>query len=371
MTDEISASIISKQLRKARKSLDLADTEVAERLNISLSNLRDWENGNSKPPLETIWQLAEYYQRSTDYFLKHTSALPLEISYRAVQKIPISDMPYSVHGVFVRFEELCRAEFELEQALGKKREILFHRISNKSADELANYERKRMGLNGKPIRDLRKTISRQGVRIFFLPIPDASPLEVSGMSYWHKEYGPCILINSHNNSGRRSFTLAHEYAHLLCADEPLVCAYMPNTNEERFANRFAISLLLPDSAVKEYFSMVIGGVMSNFSDRTLGTIAIYFGTSLEATGRRLEELGCIPKGTTDKRIEEWERNKPHYRGSKGPRWKRQLGKEFIDLAIEGYKTGHLSATKISKYFGVDLLTAMYFISESGKFSKNR
>lgn len=364
MADEDRVLVIPEQLIKARDSLGMQPEEVADALGIDVRELSDWEKGISEPHLEYLWDIAELYQRSTDFFLRQAPALPEQLSFRLERRKVMRDLPPEVRRVIVHFDELCRAEAELEAALTKPRKIMIRRIAGDySPQELADKERERLGLGQQPIRDLRRLLTRQGVRIFILPIPEIPANDLSGLSWWHDAYGPCILVNSHNNPGRRSFTLAHEYAHLLRADPPTVCAFMLDIPEERFAHQFAAIFLMPATDLRKSFVELVGSQGTPPTDQDLGRIANRYGVSLEAMGRRLESLALIPKGTTDTRIAEWEKRPTFYRGRKGPRWQHQLGKEFVSLAIQAHSEGHISLSKLAQYFGQDVRKTIEIIEE--------
>jgi len=365
MADEDRVLVIPDQLIKARESLGMRPDEVADALGIKAEELTNWEKGTSEPRLEYLWNLAELYQRSTDYFLRQAPALPEHLSFRLERRKAMQDLPPEVRRVIVRFDELCRAEAELEEALQKPWKILIKRVAaDYSPQELANKERERLGLGEQPIRDLRKLLTDQGVRIFMLPIPDIPANELSGLSWWHEAYGPCILINSRNNPGRRLFTLAHEFAHLLRADPPTVCAYMLDIPEERFAHQFAAIFLMPATDLRKSFVELVGPYGTLPTDQDLGRLANRYKVSLEAMGRRLEDLELIPRGTTDSRIVEWEKRPTFYRGRKGPIWQRQLGEEFVSLALTAHSEGHISLSKLAKYFGQDVRKTLEVIEKS-------
>lgn len=356
MSDESKSLIIPEQLRAAREDLALSIDYVARALGIEKEELTNWEKSRSEPSLDQLWELAELYNRSTDYFLTHTPSLPDQVSFRLDRWKAIGEMPLEVRKVFVRFDELCRAESELEKLIGRPRRVLFERVSGDwIPDQLAIRERERLGLDEHPILDLRDVLTDQGIRIFELPAPRE---ELSGLSWWHEEYGPCIFLNALHNAGRRSFTLAHEYAHLLRSDPPTVCNLKLDIPEERFATRFAAIFLMPASDLKEYFLKWVGlpGTVPN--DKQLGRLASRYRVSLEALGRRLEELELLTEGTTDLRIAEWEAKPKRYRGKKGPRWQHQLGEKFVSLSLEAHSEGHISVSKLAQYFGVDVRKAL-------------
>jgi Zn-dependent peptidase ImmA (M78 family)/DNA-binding XRE family transcriptional regulator len=366
MANEDKILVLKDQLVKARESLGLEHREVVDKLGIDEENLISWEKGESEPSLEVLWNLAELYQRSTDYFLRHVPALPEQLSFRLDRRKAIKDLPQEVRKVIVRFDELCRAEAELEEAVQEPRKILIKKVGEHySPQELADAERKRLGLEEQPINDLRKLLINQGVRIFTLPIPEIPANELSGMSWWHDAYGPCILLNGKNNAGRRQFTLAHEYAHLLRADPPTVCAFMLDIPDERFANQFAAVFLMPAAGLERLYIQVMEQRGRVPSDTELGILADHHGVSLEAMGRRLEYLDLIPKGTTELRIAEWQKWKPeHFRTARGPKWRRQLGEEFVSLALQAHSKGHISLSKLVQYFGQNVRTVTKVVEES-------
>jgi len=365
MADEDKISVLKDQLVKARESLGLQRKEVADKLGIDKGELISWEKGDSQPPLEFLWNLAELYQRSTDYFLRQVPALPEHLSFRLERRKAIQELPPEVRKVIVRFDELCRAEAELEEAMQKPRKVLLKRVTEDySPEELANTERRRLNLGERPIKDLRKLLISQGVRIFMLPISEIPASELSGLSWWHDAYGPCVLLNSKNNAGRRQFTLAHEYAHLLRADPPTVCAYMLDIPEERFSHQFATVFLMPSTDLRRSFVQFIGPYGSLPTDQDLGRLANHYGVSLEAMGRRLENLELIPRGTTSARIAEWERKQKHYGGRKGPMWRYQLGEEFVSLALQAYSGEQISLSKLAQYLGQDVRTVLKVVEES-------
>jgi len=366
MADEGKSLVIPVQLIKARESLGLQPEEVANTLGIDKEELDKWENGDLEPPLEHLWNLAELYERSTDYFLFQAPALPERLSFRLERRKAMQDLPQEVRRVIVRFDELCRAEAEIEQALQKPRKILIEPVTGDySPQELADKERRRLGLDDQSIRDLHKLLTSQGVRIFMLPIPDIPANELSGMSWWHDAYGPCVLLNGKNNAGRRQFTLAHEYAHLLRADPPTVCAFMLDIPDERFANQFAAVFLMPAAGLERLYIQTMGQRERLPTDPELGILADHYGVSLEAMGRRLEYLDLIPKGTTDLRIAEWQKWKPeHFRTARGPRWRRQLGEEFVSLALQAHSGQQISLSKLAQYLGQDVRTVLKVVEES-------
>jgi len=357
MSNETEPKIISSQLEEARMSLGLSIDDVASKAGIEANELFRWEHGRGEPSIEQLWALARVYHRSTDYFLRYTPKFREQLTFRLTKQRTMSDLAAQTREVLVRFDELCRAESELEKLLNKPARLIVEKIiTDISPEQLAIRERKRLRLNDRPIRDFRGILTRAGVRLFMLPIEDR---RISGISWWHYEYGPCILVNAYDEpSGRRTFTIAHEYAHLVRGHPATICDLELDEPEERYASRFASHFLIPAADLREQFQYVVGVPRTLPSDTQLGILADRYGVSLEALSRTLEELGLISEGSTDRYIAEWSLRPRPIRRARRPRWRRQLGEKFVSLAMEAHLQGHLSLGKFAHYLGMDVRKAV-------------
>lgn len=64
---------IGKRIAKLRKHRKLHQSVVADYLHISISTLSNYENNVHEPNLETLIQLADFFDVSTDYLLGRTN----------------------------------------------------------------------------------------------------------------------------------------------------------------------------------------------------------------------------------------------------------------------------------------------------------
>ncbi|MCI1072163.1 helix-turn-helix domain-containing protein [Lactococcus lactis] len=62
-------SVFAERLKELRKEKGLTQQKVADILNISQPNYRRWESGESRPSVETLVMLADYFDVSTDYLV--------------------------------------------------------------------------------------------------------------------------------------------------------------------------------------------------------------------------------------------------------------------------------------------------------------
>lgn len=365
MTNTIEARILGSQLKRARTSLGLSIPTVSSSIGIDENDLIKWENDESEPSVELLRELARVYHRSTDYFLRITPALPQHINFRLTKQNQLQELPLQTREMIVRFDELCRNETELEKLLGKTRMTRIKREeSSLSPEQLSSRVRTLYNLGDKPINDIRKLLLKLGIHVFTLPIEEK---KLSGISWWHNEYGPCILVNYFDEPfGRRSFTMAHELAHLIRGGFPTICDLEFNEPEEKFANLFASCFLIPADDLKTYFRLVVGPLFTLPDYKQLGILASRYKVSLEALSRRLENLELIREGSTDKYIAEWNAIPRRIRGAKGPRWKRQLGNHYVSLALNAYSRGNISLGKLAQYLGLDARTAFEFTQKQSE-----
>lgn len=367
MTDkpELSERIIKgAQLRKARALLQLSPEQVAPELNVASKDVSDWEEDRSQPGLKQLEKLAELYGRRIDYFLKETPAPPPKIEFRGKPGQSLANLPKQAKIVLARFDELCRTALEVEGLVSKKRKVTLPRFAESvSPKTVAESLRRRFGADNKPLANLRERLEGEGLRIFELLIPDDA---FSGFSFWHSEYGPCILLNASDLKGRRNFTLAHELGHLLYGHESTLC-YIPlkfsevREDIESKTNQFAVELLLPETGVREDFRRRQLSITPSVKE--LGQMAGKWGASIQALGYRLENLDLIQRGCTDTLFE----TRPKFlRRSRTPKWKRQLGKEFVETTFEAYEKGLISAGKVANGLGITVREAMKEIEQRGK-----
>ena len=357
--------VINTQLRSARESLRLNTDEVAAALNLSEDQIKEWENGQAIPTIEQLWRLADFYSRDVDYFLTDALPIPVELNFRFTEPQHLERLSIEIRRLITRFDELCRAQMELEETLNKPRKIeIIKATDNITPEEVARRERVRIGQYEKPIKDVRSILEKQGIRVFELDIPDNI---FSGLSWWHQNYGPCVLVNYSDVKGRKNFTLSHEYCHLLLDHGPLLCEiefdYGKSKDEERIADRFAATFLMPsDDLVREFRSRQLDYALT---DKQLGNLASRYGTSLEAMGRRLEEMSLVNRGFVDERLETWKNRRKYWghTGKRRPKWQNQLGITFVNDALRAHSSGQISLATLSHYFGIDMREAYKMIHE--------
>jgi len=339
-----------KQLKQARELLGLSREAVAQATGVDVLTLDSWEAGRQEPALPLLESLAELYGRRLDYFLEERPAPPAEVFFRTVTAQSPPALDIEVRKAIAKFEEFCRFEWEIERLSEvSPSPIIGRQTGATTADDLAVSARTGLGLDSRPIRNLRSLLNANGVRTFLLDISGGS---LAGMSWWHPAYGPGILANIGDSASRRNFTFAHELGHLLRDEENSVTVCDLTDNEsERLSNQFAALFLMPADDVRSYWRT--HGDEEPIDASVLGRTAARYGTSIEAIAYRLEDLGLIRSASW--LIQRSPGPKPF--GRRKPNWRRERGERYVTLALGAYRERRLSVGKLAEYLGTDIRTA--------------
>ncbi|HHT9125384.1 MAG TPA: helix-turn-helix domain-containing protein [Candidatus Brocadiia bacterium] len=354
-TESKESVIIGSQLQRARELLQLTLEEIASKLNVSPQDILGWEKERLQPNLKQLEKLAELYGREIDYFLKRTPPPPERIEFRGKHGQTLKTLSKETRIVLARFDEMCRTALEFETLLNKRLEVkLPHFKESDSPEIIAQSLRKKFNADDKPITELRTILENEGVRIFEYPVPEDV---FSGFSFWHAEYGPCVLLNAEETKGRKNFTLVHEIAHLLYGHGSSLCyiplKIEPHRDLEYKAHQVAIELLLPERGVIKDFRR--RNLSKTPTQQELGKMSYKWGVSIQALGYRLENFRLIEKGYTDTLFE----SKPQFfRRSRTPKWEKQLGKKFVITAFEAYQKGLISTGKLAHGLRITIREAM-------------
>jgi Zn-dependent peptidase ImmA (M78 family) len=262
--------VIPKTLRAARERLRLSHEEVAEQADrlgdeysgITANALASWEAGRKEPELRHLEALSEIYVCPVGWFF--LPEIPRETSgldFRGVA--PGAKVGAPGMQTLSRFLELADWAEDVALRTGKLRSPAIGEASlSDNLEQVVARERKRLGFASE-IRSewessedafgwWRRRIEGLGVYCFMMRLTTS---EVRGASYWGEHGAPFILVNSEDaeSATGRTFTLLHEYAHLILR-ESLVCDFR-GSNEgvqvERFANRFAARMLLSRTELTE------------------------------------------------------------------------------------------------------------------------
>ena len=77
--------MIGERLAEIRKDHDDTQAILADRVNVSISSIRSWEQEKSSPPHELLVKICRLYHVSADYLLGLTSIDPAYVQRRRLE----------------------------------------------------------------------------------------------------------------------------------------------------------------------------------------------------------------------------------------------------------------------------------------------
>jgi Zn-dependent peptidase ImmA (M78 family)/DNA-binding XRE family transcriptional regulator len=306
-SNAIDPRILGLRIAEARKARGKTQEEVADFLGYSRPTYIAIEKGDRLAKSEEIVKLAGFLGRKVNELVRPTEpVVDLQPHLRAaVEKMK------GANGVFLNaaiddFQRLAEDYRDLEQLMNAPLRFnyppevaLNARVDpGELAESVAQQERQRLGLGDQPVIYLRNTLEWDvGLRIFYWNLP--SP--IAGMYAYTADLGCCILVNRKHPEERRRVSMLHEYGHLIVDRYKPGIDYltMPGRKpaNERFAESFALSFLMPTSSVRQRFHNLVT-TTGDFRVAELRRLSHFYYVSVEAMALRLEQLGLIQKGSS-------------------------------------------------------------------------
>lgn len=81
------ATMFCKRLESLRKSYNLTQKQLAEKLGLSKQTVSNWENDNILPSIETLIRICNFFNVSTDYILGLDEKIYIEVSGLSLEKV--------------------------------------------------------------------------------------------------------------------------------------------------------------------------------------------------------------------------------------------------------------------------------------------
>ena len=366
--DKLDMRKLGRELQQARTKRGLKQAEAAQILNVARTTITAIEKGERRIKADEIIKLARAYGRQVNDFVRQRPQIePFQVQFRGPY-LRDEDEDREISKYIDELEELSKDYFELEQItnspLVKKYPIEYDPAGLRvdlAAEDVANQERKRLGLGDGPIPMLRDILEQDvGLRIFYLEI---KPSKYSAMYLFNHELGGCIGINRLHPEERRRWSLAHDYGHFLAHRfKPtmfVINNYQRVPQSERFADYFAACFLMPSSGLTMRFND-IRKTKEKIIVADLCILAHFYGVSVEALTIRLEELKLIPTGVWD-RLQQGDFKVREAQAQLGlgeiPSQDSQLPIRYQNLAVLAFEQGLITEGQLSHYLRVDRLKA--------------
>lgn len=295
---------IGDRLQEARRALGLTQGEVGKQVSLAISTISEIESGKRSVTGAELHAFARLYHRPITFFFtdKGEDSRGFQYLFRE------ADHQLLDRKAIVALEELARDYAQLEELVGAvplpppPNYAGFGLQGDDDAEALAEMERGRLNIGDAPIPDLMDFLDGTvGVRTFFVPVERQS---WSGLVVRDAHGRPCIGVNAREESYRRNFDMAHEYAHVLThlarqgATEGRIdieIETVGRSSDERFANAFAAAFLMPRRAVLARLDQVLSRKDGHFTNYDLVHLAMRFGVSGQALASRLASLRRLPR----------------------------------------------------------------------------
>ena len=335
---------LAARLKSAREQAGLSLTDASSRLGIqnyqTLSKIEAGERALKAAELSTFARV--YYASVNQLLGLEETQPPATFLWRSEGK---SEQRLEAEG---RISRRCTHFVTLEKSLGLPQTTGFPGLvrgregirTDGDVDDIASKAGGLLNLGKRPACALGKVLEQEyGVKLLYLPLSDAG----SAASIVHPEWGAVIAINSEEAPWRRAYDLGHELFHLLTWE-----AVMPEEKEnsslhedlEKKANRFASTLLLPDSEIRSELRKLLAKSDSiPFSD--LVNLAREFGVSTKALLYRMANLRFLSWGQADELAKNEELSSLDKRNRNGDWGEPPRSERFDFLAVQSLRKGFI------------------------------
>ncbi len=349
---------IGQRLRHARERAGLTLRQVVQRTDIGESSLSEYESDKREPRLSQLQTLAQVYRRSIGFFLGEGD-IPREVVLWREQPAP-----EVTADIGAEFRQLAEQYHVLEQLCADRRPVRLVEPDNGTsvtgygkAEALAHQVHAQLQLGDRPGPALPRVLGEvSGVKIFHMAFePTGTAACTVG-----ETFGPAVLLNSGSARWRRNFDLAHELYHILTwrhfrspADQD---ARMATPDEEKWANKFASVLLMPEGALRSALGKVICDGRLRFAD--LANIAREFDVSADALVWRMVQLGYFTADAARELLARYKSNAELWESQRERDNPPTLPERYRALAFRALREGQLSIGRFAEYLGISRSRAM-------------
>jgi Zn-dependent peptidase ImmA (M78 family) len=376
MPRSIPALVKPALLAWARERSGLKLEEVATKMQLDVSVLRDWEReGGERPSIAQVRRLGEIYKRPLAVFFLQKPPTDFD-AQREFRRLPgLSPQNESPEMRVALRTALFRREAarDLYEQLGEEIPSFEAKAEpTEDAETVGRRIRELLGVNWETqlewpsahaaLNAWRSAIEQLGVLVF--QSSDMSVEEMRGISIPHGPL-PVVLLNSADAPHGRIFTLLHEFAHILLTNAGHETSSLEGQRKpedqklERISNRFAAAALMPR---QDFLAEVLRYPrVAEGDEDALRKLAFQrIKASPEAILRRLVELRRTRPGVYRAMRRAWQR-RPWYsapQGEGGPPFEvrviANVGRPFVSLVLDGYRRSAVSSADVSDYLGMQL-----------------
>jgi Zn-dependent peptidase ImmA (M78 family)/DNA-binding XRE family transcriptional regulator len=239
--------INGERVKQVRELRGLTQTELAQSIGVTQSEIAHIEAGTVTPSDEILQQVAFKTQFPLPFFKQRTSIdFPLgSLLYRAKSNVTLKKRREAHQFARIIFEVIDR--LEKHKSVNSQIPLRLPRLNNVSIEDAAAQTRAAFGLwPDIPVENLINTIEKNGVLVIALPV-DIEGIDAFSTWVGDTKVRPVIVLtNSKTPGDRLRFSVSHEVGHL-------VAHYNVNyslSEIDKEADVFASHFLTPADAIK-------------------------------------------------------------------------------------------------------------------------
>jgi Zn-dependent peptidase ImmA (M78 family)/DNA-binding XRE family transcriptional regulator len=359
--EQVDPRALGLRLQEARKAAGLTQQDVAEQLGIARTTIVAIEKGERRITPHELLGLASLYGRSVSSLVsKRSVTASLVAQFRATQREADPGFDQAANELQSRAEDYV----ELERVVGAPSPNRFPLeydtkggAPERIAEDVATAERNRLGMGDGPIGNLSDRLETDfGIRVFYFPMAS----RIAGLFGFNDVLGACVGVNSNHPRDRRNWTLAHEYGHFLMTRYQVEVTVLTTDKKlvgrERLADNFAKYFLMPASGLNRRFTELHRSAEKGITLADVCNLANLYQVSVQALILRLEELARLPNGTWERlRAEGFKVQHAHklLGIDANPPISERLPRRYVALAVEAFRSGHLSEGQLARYLRTD------------------
>lgn len=301
-------------LRWACDAAGLSPREVAAALDVTPGVVNQWMFEKTEPNLGQVRKIAKLVGRPPSFFFlpKPPKIIEHNVSFRTYAGYEGDRIPPETYDALELAKRIQRTAAWVHERTEDDAVIRVPRADAQKDDPEKVGAKLRVWLSwplsaqtaavstdASASRQLRTALEAQGLLVLALSLDEDV---TRGFSLAHAN-APLICVNTRDHHRARLFSYAHELAHLTL-DDPAVCLTRSNRGIERFCNRVAAALLMPERQFRDYVKKRIGGQLRTTAHVT--TVRNHFRVSLLAAAIRADALGLAGTGLVEAVIRETE-----------------------------------------------------------------
>lgn len=369
------AIVEARILKWARDTAGLTPEEAARTLQTKVDRVLAWEAGNEHPSMPQLRKMAAAYKRQlSDFYLPAPpDEAPLPHDFR---RLPGDGVFHYTRALRYQLRQ-ARQRRNLAIDLAAEQDVALSELPiiqiADATERIGGQVRELLGVDmaeQRTWRDPRKSynawrskIEGDGVLVF--QVTGVKPSEMLGFSLTEQPL-PIIGINRKLAPNGRTFTLVHEFVHVLlrqsslCDIEESFVRPPQEQKTEIFCNAVAASALVPRDALLADPLVNPHRNARDWSDDELLALARNFGVSTHVVLRRLLTFERTTKAFYAQRAAMWSVYEEAPQRDEDEDFKRNmprevisdLGRPFVSMILESYLSSNLSLSDTSRYLGL-------------------